>query len=82
MKNVTIEHSGFHGRNAVTIRVPDNARPGDAVQVSTDVARRINAGVCGSADCMCGECIAMQDGRGGWEVTIPQNEITGNYPQS
>jgi len=87
-KTITITHNGYHGYTTVSLRVDQGAQPGDRVEVSRAVARRLNNEVCGCTDCQCGECIARPDNYPGspdcrWWVTIPQDgeEIRGRYPQ-
>lgn len=84
MKKHTIEHNGFHGYNSVSILLPDEAREGDAIEVSERVAQRINAAVCGSVGCVCGERIAHQTDYDRWAVALPKHGeiIRGHYPQN
>jgi len=88
--NWTIEHNGFHGRTRLVFRVPTGTEPGSVVEVSPDVAERLNHAVCPCADCMCGERISentyfCRDGSQRWTVgPLPLNggEVLGHYPQA
>lgn len=88
-KLMTWTHNGFHGHTTVSVRVPATAKPGDVIEVSSAVARRLNQAVCGQRDCQCGEAVAAEyDGHGNhtygrWYVTIYEDGETqrGNYPQ-
>jgi hypothetical protein len=65
------------------VHVPDGTGPGDTVEISERVARRLNRLVCGMYDCQCGEAVAGQDGWSGpWLVSVPEDgEQRGAYPQ-
>lgn len=84
MKNVAITYNGFHGHCTFTVRVPNDAQPGDEIAISARVAKRINNLLCGISDCQCGEGIAEEYNTrtGDAYFTLPLNgEIAGNYPQ-
>ena len=87
MKVISINHNGFHGHNTVRLKIPVWAKPGDDIEVSDRVAKRLNDAVCsGGFDCKCGESIAQRVFYGGaerFEFILPQEgkEIQGNYPQ-
>lgn len=59
MKNITLIHNGFHGRNELRFRAEVNST-GYAV-VSARVADRLDKAVCGLSDCKCGEFVAYGD---------------------
>lgn len=84
-------HNGFHGRTELAIRVPDDSKAGDIIEVSDAIARRLNNAVCGSTCCKCAESGALYDHdiRGGRAVRyafviLPERngEHRGHYPQS
>jgi len=84
VKKITLIYNGFHGLRVISFLVPTDAKPGDEVEVSPAVARRLNDEVCGISDCQCGEHIAYPLGWGDdrWAVKLPEgDEIRGNYPQ-
>ncbi len=66
---VTITHNGFHGLDTFRVRstphiCSDLDEDGSAryyIEVSREVARRLNNRVCGMADCRCGEHVARLD---------------------
>lgn len=90
-KKITLVYNGFHGLRVISFLVPADAKPGDEVEVSATVARRLNDEVCGIRNCKCGEKVAHMVGyhvggeKGGqaiWGVTLPKNGvIRGKYPQ-
>lgn len=80
---IKFTHNGFHGRTSVSFRAAAGTQPGDEVQVSARVARRLNAAVCGDEACMCCEGVAHTQGYDlPWTVIVPDSgEMRGNYPQ-
>jgi len=84
--NLSIDHSGFHGHNSVVVRIPWIPKPGEAVEVSRRVARRVNAACCGLTSCECGEHIASATAGDRYEIEIPPDwepgdriEMRGRY---
>ena len=73
MKITRWVHSGFHGMTNIAVMVPEDAEPGDQVQVSKQVAHRLDDAVCGINECSCGDRISYQihdDNK--WYITVPK----------
>jgi hypothetical protein len=69
MRRMEWTHYGFHGTTKIRIIVSDSTQPGQTVQVSEAVARRLNKAVCGISGCECGEIVAAQ----GWDERNPDD---------
>ena len=67
-------HNGYHGYTSLSVRVPVEAKPGDIIEVSSAVARRLNRAVCGHTECRCGEHVVGHSWPDGpWRLHLPKD---------
>lgn len=91
---ITINHNGFHGHTARTIKV--TGKPGERVELTPSQTKKLARAGCGLSECKCGESIldALLRIEGDFYdpihnprayVSVPENgdeiQLTGNYPQ-
>ena len=91
MKTISLQHDGFHGLTRVSLRVPDDAEPGDVYHLTQSQYRRLKNACCSSPDCRCGEALyGIDHSRNcpwewrGWPFVLvhePGHAENGYYPQ-
>lgn len=86
---VEFGYDGFHGYTELAVRVPVDAKPGDEIELSDRVARRLDHAVCGGGGCQCHEGVTSYFSRDnpnaseGNYFVVPEKDgtIRGGYPQ-